>query len=67
LQPEFEVKRLVLAVAVIAFAACAKTEEAPMADSPAAAAAPATDSAAAATPMDSTMKTDSARKDTTRM
>jgi hypothetical protein len=60
-------KRLVLAVAVIAFAACAKTEEAPMADSPAAAVAPATDSAAAAAPMDSTMKTDSAKKDTTKM
>lgn len=59
-------KRLVLAVAVIAFAACAKTEEAPMADSPAAAVAPATDSAAPAT-MDSTMKTDSAKKDTTKM
>lgn len=59
-------KRLVLAVAVIAFAACAKTEEAPMADSPAAAVAPAADSAAPA-PMDSTMKTDSAKKDTTKM
>lgn len=60
-------KRLVLAVAVIAFAACAKTEEAPMADSPAAAVAPATDSAAAAPMMDSTMKTDSVKKDTTKM
>ncbi|HEY5545572.1 MAG TPA: hypothetical protein VIK50_05920 [Gemmatimonadaceae bacterium] len=60
-------KRLVLAVAVIAFAACAKTEEAPMADSPAAAVAPAIDSAAAVTPTDSTMKTDSAKKDTTKM
>lgn len=60
-------KRLVLAVTVIAFGACAKTEEAPMADSPAAAVAPATDSAAAAAPTDSTMKTDSAKKDTTKM
>jgi hypothetical protein len=63
---EFAMKHLVLAVAVIAFAACAKNEEAPPADSPAAAAAPAVDSAAAATPTDSTMKTDSAATDTTR-
>jgi hypothetical protein len=58
-------KRLVLAVAVVAFAACAKSEEVPMADSPAAAAAPAaapTDSAAA--PTDSAKK-DSAKVDTT--
>jgi uncharacterized lipoprotein YajG len=61
-------KRLVIAVAVVALAACAKKEEVPMADSPAAAAAPAaaaTDSMAAKT--DSTMKTDSAKKDTTKM
>ena len=61
-------KHLVLAVAVVAFAACAKTEEVPVADSPAAAAAPAataTDSTAATT--DSTMKVDSAKKDTTKM
>jgi hypothetical protein len=58
-------KRLVLAVAVVAFAACAKNEEAPAADSPAAAAAPAVDSAAAA-PADSTVKTDSAATDTTK-
>ena len=60
-------KRLVLAVAVVAFAACAKAEEAPPADSPAAAAAPAAtpaDSTHAAT--DSTMKADSATKDTTK-
>jgi uncharacterized lipoprotein YajG len=59
-------KRLVLAVAVVALAACAKKEEAPVADSPAAAAAPAaaTDSMAHA---DSTMKMDSAKKDTTKM
>jgi len=60
-------KRLVLAVAVVAFAACAKTEEAPVADSPAAAAAPAAisaDSTAVAT--DTTIKTDSAKKDTTK-
>jgi hypothetical protein len=55
-------KHLVLAVAVIAFAACAKNEEAPAADSPAAAIAPAVDSAASAT--DTTMKTDSAATDT---
>ena len=42
-------KRLVLALAVVAFAACAKNEEAPPADSPAAAPAPAADSAAADT------------------
>jgi uncharacterized lipoprotein YajG len=60
-------KRLVLAVAVIVFAACAKPEEAPVADSPAAAVAPATDSAATAAPIDSTVKTDSAKNDTTKM
>ena len=55
---EFEMKRLVLAVAVVALAACAKKEEAPVADSPAAAAAP-----AAAT--DTTAATDTVKKDTT--
>ena len=59
-------KRLVLAVAVVAFAACAKNEEAPVADSPAAAAAPVVDSAAAA-PADRTIKTDSASKYTTKI
>lgn len=53
-------KRLVLAVAVVALAACAKKEEAPVADSPAAAPAPAatTDSTAPAV-------TDTTKKDTT--
>lgn len=60
-------KRLVLAVAVVAFAACAKAEEAPVADSPAAAAAPTAISAdSTAVAADTTMKTDSAKKDTTK-
>ena len=58
-------KRLVLALAVVAFAACAKNEEAPPADSPAAAPAPAVDSAAA--PAASMPKTDSAAADTTKI
>ena len=58
-------KHLVLAAAVVVFAACAKAEEAaPAADSPAAAPAPAVDSAAATTP--DSMKMDSTSKDTTR-
>jgi hypothetical protein len=61
-------KHLFLAAAVIAFAACAKGEEAPMADSPAAAVAPVVDSTGAApmdsTMMDSTMMMDTAAKDT---
>ncbi|NUQ13134.1 MAG: hypothetical protein HUU26_12545 [Gemmatimonadaceae bacterium] len=59
-------KQLVLVAAVVSLAACARSEEAPMADSPAAAPAPAVMDSAA--PMaDSTMKADSARTDTTRM
>lgn len=57
-------KRLVLAAAVVAFAACAKSEEAPMADSPAAAVAPAADSMTHAMP-DSAAPVDSAKKDST--
>ena len=57
-------KHLVLAVAVVALAACAKKEEAPVADSPAAAAAPVVDSAAPAA-TDTTKTDTTAKKDTT--
>lgn len=58
-------KRLVFAFAVIAVAACAKKEEAPVADSPAAAAAPVVDSMAPAT-TDTTHTDTTAKKDTTK-
>ena len=58
-------KHLVLAVAVIALGACGRKEEAPAADSPAAAAAPAVDSAAAPAVTDSTKTDTTAKKDTT--
>lgn len=59
-------KRLVLAATVVVFAACAKSEEAPVADSPAAAAAPVPTTDSTVAPADSTIA-DSAKKDTTRM
>lgn len=59
-------KRLSLVVAAIALVACAQSEEAPMADAPAAAEAPVVDSTPAmdsttndSTAVDTTMKKDS--------